>query len=68
MMITFEEEIGDILIGKIKGRESDSEITMFKSLGLAIEDVAAAYHVYKKAKERGVGTWVDLGGKRHTAG
>ena len=61
-------EIGDILIGKIKGRESDSEITMFKSLGLAIEDVAAAYHVYKKAKEQGVGTWVDLGGKRHTAG
>ncbi len=61
-------EIGDILIGKIKGRESDSEITMFKSLGLAIEDVAAAHHVYCKAKEQGVGTWVDLGGKRHTAG
>ena len=61
-------EIGDILIGKIPGRESDSEITMFKSLGLAIEDVAAAYHVFLKAKEQGVGTRVDLGGKRHPAG
>src|SRR5579872_1755166 len=40
-------EIGEILIGKIQGRKNKEELTIFKSLGLAIEDLAAAYHVYK---------------------
>ena len=46
-------EIGEILLGKVKGRESADEITLFKSLGLAVEDLASAYHVYKKALEKG---------------
>ncbi|PJF40840.1 MAG: ornithine cyclodeaminase, partial [Phototrophicales bacterium] len=58
-------EIGEILLSKVKGRETDDEITLFKSLGIAVEDVASAYHVYQKAKERGVGTSVELGGEKH---
>jgi len=39
-------------------------MTLFKSLGLAIEDLASADHIYRKAKDKGVGTLVELGGKR----
>ncbi len=56
-------EVGDIIIGTLPGRESTSEVTLFKSLGLAVEDLAAAHHVYIKATERGMGTHVELGGK-----
>ena len=52
-------ELGDVLIGKVPGRESDEEITLFKSLGLAVEDLASANHVFKKAKDEGVGTWIE---------
>jgi ornithine cyclodeaminase/alanine dehydrogenase-like protein (mu-crystallin family) len=37
---------------------------LFKSLGLAVEDVAAAHHIYSAAVARGVGVAVDLGGRR----
>jgi ornithine cyclodeaminase/alanine dehydrogenase-like protein (mu-crystallin family) len=55
-------EIGEILLGAVRGRESAEEVTLFKSLGLAVEDLAAARLVCARAKERDVGTWVDLGG------
>jgi ornithine cyclodeaminase/alanine dehydrogenase-like protein (mu-crystallin family) len=58
-------EIGDVLLGKIEGRLTHHEITVFKSLGLAVEDLAAANHVYKKAVEAGLGIAVELGGGRH---
>ncbi|MFK7806084.1 MAG: ornithine cyclodeaminase family protein [Anaerolineae bacterium] len=61
---SIEAEVGEILIGEHPGRSSYQEITLFKSLGLAIEDVAAAHHIYQKAVEKGVGTWVELGGER----
>ena len=51
-------EIGEILIGNKQGRTSPEEITLFKSLGLPIEDLAAAEHVYRRALERRVGTIV----------
>ena len=57
-------ELGELLVGSHKGRASDDEITLFKSLGLAVEDVAAAHHIYARAVERGVGTSVEMGGKR----
>lgn len=56
-------EIGDILMGKIEGRGSDDEITLFKSLGLAVEDLAAAHYVHEQAIETGAGTSVELGGE-----
>jgi len=58
-------EIGEILLGQIPGRTSPDEITLFKSLGLAIEDLASAQHIYTKMLEKGAGTWVELGGSRH---
>jgi ornithine cyclodeaminase len=58
-------ELGELLTGRAPGRGSDAEITLFKSLGLAIEDVAAAEVVLRNAERTGAGTRVDLGGKRH---
>ena len=57
-------EIGEILEGSAPGRSHDDEITVFKSLGVGVQDLMAADHVYHKAKELGVGTEVDLGGLR----
>jgi len=57
-------EIGEILLGEVVGRESSGQITLFKSLGLAVEDIAAASYVYQQAVEREAGIWVDLGGLR----
>jgi len=51
-------EIGDILIGRAKGRTAREEITLFKSLGLAIEDLAAAAFLYEKARAEKLGSWV----------
>jgi len=57
-------EIGEILLGDVAGRRDASEITLFKSLGLAVEDLAAAHHVLERAREEGVGTAVEMGGLR----
>jgi ornithine cyclodeaminase len=56
-------EIGDVLSGNHAGRESPEEITLFKSLGLAIEDLAAAHYVFTEATKRRIGVEVALGGK-----
>ena len=53
-------EIGDILLDKIKGRASKEDITLFKSLGLAVEDVAAAHHIYQKLSRQGDGRWIEF--------
>jgi ornithine cyclodeaminase len=41
-------EIGEVLAGVKKGREKEDEITLFKSLGIAAEDIFSAWHIYKK--------------------
>jgi ornithine cyclodeaminase len=53
-------EIGELLIGTKSGRTSETEITLFKSLGLAIEDVTTADYLYHKAQAQKAGTWVDF--------
>jgi alanine dehydrogenase len=52
-------EIGELAAGAI-GRRSDTEVTIFKSLGLAVEDVTAAELAYRRAVERGIGAVLDL--------
>ena len=52
-------EIGEVLHGDKPGRSSPEEITLFKSLGLAVEDLAAAEFLYRKARELSAGTWVE---------
>ncbi len=42
-------ELGEVLEGRVPGRQSAEEITLFKSLGIAVEDLAAGRHVYRKA-------------------
>jgi len=53
-------EIGEVLNGESPGRTSPDEITLFKSLGLAIEDLAAAEYLYERAREQKVGSWVEF--------
>lgn len=53
-------EIGELLIGKHPARTSPEEITLFKSLGLAIEDLASAAFLYRKATENQAGSWVEF--------
>jgi len=53
-------ELGEIVTGKKDSRQSRDEITLFKSNGLAIQDVATAKLVYDKAKAAGVGTNINL--------
>jgi ornithine cyclodeaminase len=60
-------EIGEVLIGKAPGRRGDDEITLFKSLGLAIEDLASAHFLYAEAARTGSGVRVELGGTRNAA-
>jgi len=57
-------ELGEVLLGRHGGRTSAEEVTVFKSLGLAVEDVAAAHHIHEAAQRTGAGTWVELGGER----
>jgi ornithine cyclodeaminase len=57
-------EIGELLLGKVQGRRTGDDITLFKSLGLSVEDLASANHIYKKAVDAGVGVFVELGGER----
>jgi ornithine cyclodeaminase/alanine dehydrogenase-like protein (mu-crystallin family) len=53
-------EIGEVLAGTKAGRSGASEVTLYKSVGIAIQDVAAANLVYRKALEQGVGTTVEI--------
>lgn len=53
-------EIGELLAGAKPGRTSPSEITLYKSVGIAIQDVATAQLVYRKALARSIGTNVDI--------
>lgn len=53
-------ELGEAVLGRVPGRTSDEEVTIFKSLGMAVEDVVAADLVYRRAVETGAGTELTL--------
>jgi ornithine cyclodeaminase/alanine dehydrogenase-like protein (mu-crystallin family) len=53
-------ELGRVVAMRAPGRQSPQDVTLFKSLGLGLEDIAVAIRVYHKAKEAGVGRWVEL--------
>ena len=48
-------ELQDIVAGRVPGRREERDITLFESMGVALEDIAAAQLVYRKAKEQGIG-------------
>lgn len=53
-------ELGDVVRRTRAGRRNDTEVTIFKSLGMAVEDVAAAHLAFERAKVRGAGRNVEL--------
>jgi ornithine cyclodeaminase/alanine dehydrogenase-like protein (mu-crystallin family) len=53
-------ELGEVLAGQAPGRGNDRELTLFRSLGLAVEDLAAAQHAVRTAARLGLGTEVHL--------
>jgi ornithine cyclodeaminase len=55
-------EVGDVFSGKLTGRASADDITVFESLGIAVEDLASAHHLLQRARETGAGRWLEWGG------
>ena len=53
-------ELGELLAGTVEGRTSDHELTVFKSMGIAVEDLASAQLCVARARERGVGVEVEF--------
>ena len=53
-------ELGEVLAGMHPGREHEDETTIFESLGIAVEDLASAELIVRRARERGVGAEVDF--------
>jgi len=53
-------ELGELVLGRVAGRTSSKDITIFKSLGMAVEDVVAADLVFRRASESGAGTELTL--------
>lgn len=58
-------EVGQVLADQIAGRRSGAEITVFKSLGIAVEDVACAHFLRGRALETGGGMRLEMGGRRN---
>lgn len=55
-------EIGEVFTGKIPGRQSRDDVTIYESLGIALEDLASAHFIHRRAQETGAGLWLDWGG------
>jgi len=53
-------DLGEIVTGQKPGRESPEERTISMNLGLALDDMAVAPEIYRRAEERGIGTWLPL--------
>lgn len=54
------KELGEVLLGQSRGRQSEAEVTVYKAMGHACEDMAAAHLVYQRATQEGVGRVVEL--------
>lgn len=55
-------ELGDVLLGKVPGRIAPDDVTVYESLGVAVEDLAAAHAIHARALATGAGTWLEWGG------
>jgi ornithine cyclodeaminase/alanine dehydrogenase-like protein (mu-crystallin family) len=53
-------ELGEIIAGHVPGRLSDDDVTIFKSNGIALQDIATALRIYNLARDRGVGDQIEL--------
>ncbi len=57
-------ELGEVILGNVPGRTREEELTMFKSVGMAVEDLATADYVWRKANAHKLGVTINLGGGR----
>jgi ornithine cyclodeaminase len=55
-------ELGDVFLGKVEGRRAKSDVTVYESLGVAVEDLASAHEIHARALATGAGTWLEWGG------
>ena len=55
-------ELGEVILGRAAGRASRDDITVYESLGVAVEDLAAAHAIHRRAMGTGGGTWLEWGG------
>ncbi|SFB06822.1 ornithine cyclodeaminase [Amycolatopsis marina] len=53
-------ELGDVIAGNRPGRENADEIILLNPMGMAVEDIACAAEIHRRAREREIGTWLDL--------
>jgi ornithine cyclodeaminase len=53
-------ELGALVAGAQPGRRTEDEVTFFKSVGIGVQDVTAAWFVYRKARELGIGMEVEV--------
>jgi ornithine cyclodeaminase len=51
-----------VILGRSPGRTSRNDRTLYESLGVAVEDLAAAHFIHRRARETGTGTWLEWGG------
>ncbi len=61
-------ELGELAAGLKPGRESDEEVIVLNPMGMAIEDIACGYEIYRRARELGIGAELDLLGGIHALG
>lgn len=54
-------EIGDVLLGRAEGRQTLEDVTLFKSLGIGVEDVVSGNYLYERGMAEGIGTRMDFG-------
>jgi ornithine cyclodeaminase len=57
-------ELGELLLGRCAGRGAREELTLFESLGIAVEDLAVAHYLDRVGREQGAGVQVELGGRK----
>ena len=60
LITKFDAEIGDVLLGKVPGRINDTDITIFDSTGLFLQDLATALELLKEANEKGIGIEIEI--------
>lgn len=53
-------EIGKVMTGELQGRISEGDITLFETIGISVEDISAAQLIYERAKDQGLGVWLEI--------
>jgi len=52
-------ELGEVLLGRVAGRVSPDDVTIYESLGVAVEDLASAHEIHRRALAGGGGQWLE---------